>query len=169
MMITCCDVDDFACDRAAESNHLDCLKALYEKGVRMDECTAATAAKHGSLECLVFIASKIGLKCSSITYNAALGGKYLCLRYAVQYGCEINKHTFIAAIKGENMANIQYLCDVECEWDEDVINFAAYDKSLKFFTYLLYRGCPCDYKECVSFAAQTDQWKIVAAIGKYKS
>lgn len=151
------------CVNAASNGHFDCLKYAHENGCKWNEEVCECAAMSGRLECLMYAHSHgcpwIDTTCSSAALNghldclqyahengcewtewtcilAAAGGYLDCLRYAHQHGCEWNHQVAAHALK--NFESLLYICEQECEWDEDFCrSIAGHDPEfLKNFEYL---------------------------------
>ena len=113
-----CPMYEFACARAAENGHLECLKHLREEGkVPWNSWTATRAAENGHLHILEYLVERkydeyAEFSCS----NAAENGHLDCLKYlretvkapwdsrAVRYAHENNHHPEC----------LQYLLDNDC-------------------------------------------------------
>ena len=67
--------------------HLDCIKFLYEKGIKMDKYYFRTEAYNGNLKCLKFLHS-IGCKCDKKAIKYALIGEHFeCEKFMKEIGC----------------------------------------------------------------------------------
>lgn len=163
----------FACDDAASSGHINCLKYLHANGYKLTRNSCSIAAEGGNLECVEYILQNGGnldCKCSaaaareghlnllqylhdqgcpwdiSASRAAASMGHMKILEYLVSTGGPLDVTVCLAAVG--KLPLLQYLHNQGCPWDSRAVSQAVHFGHLDCLQYLLEQGCPRSDSAC---------------------
>ena len=112
-----CPIDGYACARAAESGHLECLKYLREEAkAPWDSSTAEWAAQNGHLHILEYLVERKYDQYNVLAcYNAAKYGHLDCLKYLQPKPPKrLGTLAPYATRKRNRTECVQYLLDSDC-------------------------------------------------------
>lgn len=129
---------------AALFNKPDCMKVLFEYKVPCNEQTTACehAALSGSLECLRMMHEHKFAWDAWTCIRAAANGHLDCLQYAHTHGCVWNKKVCETAAANGHLDCLQYAHENGCEWDAETYKTAKFGGRLNCLEYLITHGCP---------------------------
>ncbi len=200
-----------AANTAASLGQLDLLKLLIQRGCPLiktpgAKSTAEKAASGGNLDCLKYL-RELGCEWDKyLLVVAAKGGQENILRYAQKQGLTwrpdesgrptrfdlLNLNPFIAAVRGNHLACVQYLLDcdsdaamergitaIACEhghleilkllrargalWDEGTCFFAIAHNQFPCLQHLVENGCPMD-DQATTHAARNGNLAMLAYV-----
>ncbi len=102
---------------AAENGHLDCLKYILEKGCDLHPAIANVAAKSGHLNCLKLVVERGCRMSGYVTIYAAENGHLDCLKYALEKGCTYTPYIIYAAATRGHLDCLKYLTEIDYSID----------------------------------------------------
>ena len=115
-----CPIDEWACARAAQNGHLECLKYLREEvKAPWDEYTATLAAANGHLHILEYLVERkydeYGVVFGDACKYAAENGHLDCLQYLHETAkAPWDSEAVRKAHKNDHPDCLQYLLDNDC-------------------------------------------------------
>jgi len=112
-----CPIDEWACNNAAESGHLECLKYLHEEAkVPWDSWTATRAAQNGHLHILEYLVERKYNKYYNVACErAAENGHLDCLKYLHETAkAPWDGASVYYAHENNHPECLQYLLDNDC-------------------------------------------------------
>jgi hypothetical protein len=149
---SCCN--DY--NEAAENEHMDCLKYLFQKGYDMEEeYVCVIAAEKNNFKMLKFaVENGFDVSDEAATATAIVSGNLEMLKYLHKNGCPITRHTVREAAAWERSDCLKYLHKNGCDWDSAAPLLAAENGNLDCFKYLYENQCPIDLQECLDYATR---------------
>lgn len=94
-----------------ESQHVEIVKYLHERGEPFDTYACCTAAGAGNLELLKYLHEQGCAWMPNAITNAARGGHLQCLQYLHEHGCPWDEKVFITAAQYCQPDCLKYLLD----------------------------------------------------------
>ena len=106
------------CYTACEQNRLDCLKLLHAHGAPLDEICARITSERGYLECLQYLLNQ-GCSADEVSANyAARNGHVDCLRLLLKMGCKIFNNSEILTAAYGHISCLRVLKEYGVELNE---------------------------------------------------
>ena len=158
-------------NEAAENEHMDCLKYLFQKGYDMEEeYVCYIAVEKNNFEMLKFaVANGFDVSDEAITAKATEDGNLEMLKYLHQNGCPISLYTVRDAAAWGRLDCLKYLHKNDCDWDSVAPLLAAENGNLDCFKYLYENKCPIDLEECLDYATRENKIMIINYINNLNS
>ena len=158
-------------NEAAENEHMDCLKYLFQKGYDMEEeYVCYIAVEKNNFEMLKFaVANGFDVSDEAITAKATEDGNLEMLKYLHQNGCPISLYTVRDAAAWGRLDCLKYLHKNDCDWDSVAPLLAAENGNLDCFKYLYENKCPIDLEECLDYATIEKKTTIINYINNLNS
>eukprot|EP01113_Clastostelium_recurvatum_P028503 TRINITY_DN34470_c0_g1_i1.p1 TRINITY_DN34470_c0_g1~~TRINITY_DN34470_c0_g1_i1.p1 ORF type:complete len:269 (+),score=25.34 TRINITY_DN34470_c0_g1_i1:2-808(+) len=117
MIATGLPMNEEACDMAASSNNITCLRLLHERGCPWDVHTCRTAAGNSS--------------------------SFECLKYAHEHGCPWDYEVVKSALSSRDINVVKYVIDNGCDVHGGAVaDYALNYSSTEMVLFLLDRGYP---------------------------
>jgi hypothetical protein len=142
------ECDCFTAKRAAFGGHIEVLHWLHSIGCPFNRESCAEAARGGNLLILQWLRDA-GCQWDDYVYwHATFLGRLDILAYARDNGCPLpafGEATLCrdAALEGQ-LAALQWLRSVGCNWDEETCEYAALTGHLDVLQWARANGCPWD-------------------------
>jgi hypothetical protein len=143
------ECDRFTAKGAAFGGHIEVLEWLHSIGCPFSQDTCAQAARGGHLSILQWL-HNVGCPWDdfNVYWHAAFLGRLDILAYARDNGCPLpalGEATLCrdAALEGQ-LAALQWLRSVGCNWDEATCEYAALAGHLDVLQWARANGCPWD-------------------------
>ena len=133
---------EYLCEAAARSGHLEKLQALRADGWPWDAFTCAGAARGGQLEVMQWARAN-GCPWNTFTcYCAARGGHLEVLQWARANDCPWDVHTCSGAAYGGHLEVLQWARANGCPWDGWTCKYAARNAHSKLLSWAQANGAP---------------------------
>jgi hypothetical protein len=135
---------EYLCQAAARSGHLEELKVMRENGCPWDRSTCWAAARGGHLEVLQWARANGCPWDKEMCTWAAEGGHLEVLQWARANGCTWDEETCAGAAEGAHIEVLQWLRANGCPWDHQTCWRAAAGGHLEVLQWARANGCPWD-------------------------
>ena len=143
---------EYLCEAAARSGHLEKLQALRADGWPWDAFTCAGAARGGQLEVMQWARAN-GCPWNTFTcYCAARGGHLEVLQWARANDCPWRVDTCVYTAQNGHLEVLQWARANGCPWDERTCSMAAMAGHLEVLQWARTNGCPWDKRTCFGAA-----------------
>lgn len=128
------------CYIAMTNGFFEVFKYLHENGCSLNQNFCSLAARSGRLEFMKY-ARKFVRWDDSVCVAAAQYIQPTCLKYAHDQGLKMSPEVIREAITCSNLICLKYAVENGCEWPSDVWELAEESESLDVFVYLT-SHCP---------------------------
>lgn len=135
------------------------VKKLHERfNMVFDRKAGQYAAEHGQLETLKYMYVRGLFMDESTCYYAIKGDQLAVLQFLLTEGkCVMSELMFSYAAYMGRMGIAEYLYDLECPWDDDVTYHAARGGHVHMLRFLLERKCPWNMSAVVTAFEQSQE------------
>ena len=145
-----------------------CCQSILD-GSKIDINAAVNAVHNNHVKCLEYILQNSNIDDETLIDRAIWLNHIECLKIAIQQGCKKMEDAYTSAVNSNNLECLKLLHINGFPKSAEATNAASSDYSLlECLEFLLQNNHPCNFEECVSFAAFNGHWKTVECLLKYR-